>query len=255
MFQPALPSSSFSTPPPGVAPLRGAEAVPDNPFLSQWQDCSTHRLIRDVGGEVLDAHVPAPKIASAAIDKLVAMTEPLTKHAKDYGDLLNWQDYEVELGPKKQFQTTSDVLKTKAGWTKLKNAAYLNFGSTSLPNMTPRQIVKEIVIGDNIRTITEPLSQGRFFTGLFRTGWLGLGAIPVFQRTKQAYQTSQSGYQAAKTFLKESSKALGAWEFGTVGAIVGGLLLPVGWAATLGKAVMMGLFSTSAHEKLDRWLP
>lgn len=229
--------------------------VPANPFLTQWKDCSTHRLIRDFGGELLDAHAPVPKAASAAVEKLVHLTQPLVKNATDYGDLLGFEREKIDIGPTKHYKSTWHVLSQKEGLRDLVATARYNLGTPQFQKMSFKEYFQKVLLGDNLKGFTESFEEKKFFSGLFKLGWLGLGAIPVFQKTKDNYQTTQSATEATKTLGKEGSKALFAWELGTLGAFIGKFACPVGWAAVVTEALAMGLFSSLGHRLMDKLFP
>jgi len=223
------------------------------PMSDQWAACTGHRLVRDFGGDYLDKHVILPHKVTEALKSLGNKANPFVQASLGYGDVFKMDYHVVMTGPQKQFKSEWDCLFSRDGRQQLAEKAYQNIRSLKKPDINPFEYFKRVVVSGNISDVTAPLENERFFTGIFKAGWLFLGALPVFERTLRTFQDTHSGLASAKTFARESMKALASWEFATVGTLIGGMLCPVKGAAMLfSKAICMGLFSAMAHSALDK---
>lgn len=233
----------------------GRTVMSDETLVQQWKDCSSHRLVRDFCSEFLDSHFKTPERLNPFAKGIVEKVKPLANGASDYRKLFNWNDYKIDVGKGEEFRTSLHCLATSDGRKTLANYAKYNFIDSTLPNMRPSEYFKRVVVGGNVESIIDPIEKGRFFTGLFKAGWLGLGALPVFERTKEAYTQTKSIAHSASVFVRESAKSLTAWEVATIGSFIGELMFPAGRLALVGAGVMMGLFSAISHKVLDQIFP
>lgn len=228
----------------------------DRTLGEQWSACSTHKILRDVGGTWLDDHIKPPEPIAQSLKALGKKGNPFAQATLLYDDVFKIDPHMVQTGGNTAYQSELKCLLSSQGRKDLANSALSNFRSVKIPTISLKNYLKRVVVAGNISDVTESLANERFFTGIFKTGWLFLGALPVLERTKAKYKETRSFWQSAKTFSKEGLKALASWEFASIGTLVGAMLCPMkGFAMIITKGLCMGLFSAVAHKSLDKTIP
>lgn len=202
--------------------------------------------------------------------------EPLTKlkayvegkasqNARHYQQILGVKTDTLSQGM--HFERYRELL-TRDGWRQYQGMVGRNFAEFLRPEhrqgLSVRSYLRDTLVGQNVKGLTEPLSQGRYCTVAAKSLGLGFLGWDVFSKTRDAYRFSRIQQDSlgttlgktATTFAGQAAKGVICWELGTIGAALGSAVFCVGfWPALLGGVLVGGLFGTLGHKALSKLIP
>lgn len=238
-------------------PHYGGQANPfqteSSSVISQWAQSCASRAFRDYAGVTLDRHLQySPRWSQ----HIAEMAEPLTRQSQNYMDLFNLQRFEAQVGKGEYFETYRSYFGSKDGWLSYKEALTDSFKDAKLPkNLNVKSFIKNTLIAPNVDAVTSYWKEGKFFTGLSKVLGIGMSCIPIIHRACETYKDTQSSVKTSITVAKESLKAIVAWEVGSIGFVLGMILMPVSGLSYFAGLIGMGIASVLAHKLIEILFP
>lgn len=252
-------------------------------FLEKWGTGSGKRFLRDTLSLYGDKVFAASK-HNAAVTGIHNTLSPWAKNALHYRDILgiDTMSYASEIGKGKYFKNYWDFFTSPEGreaWRKGINKNFERFLDPTLrQNLTFGSFLKQLVWGDNVKTISEPLGteiknavtgeetgKVKSCTSLLRTISLGVFLWGILSKTQDAYRVAKSEEdgsflsklltigKTAYAFVTQSIKGLISWELGTIGFAIGMALIPVGGIpGFIAGAIGSGLFGAISYKLLSQ---